>query len=518
MLVVRKHQKLLLNLRDPDKVLTVIPTSRLVETGGRKLVVVPHKVDEVKVLRNLGMDAPMPMRYYYEFPSGRGLTPFEHQYVTSDFLISNPKAFCLNDMGTGKTLSVLWAFDYLRQQGYLKKMLVISPLSTLERTWGDEIFSNFPDMNFAVLHGTRERRHNLIEADFDVYIINHDGIKNADTLQRLVDRKEIDLVVVDEIASFRNAQTDRWKALRQLVASRTWVWGLTGTPTPNAPTDAWAQCRLIAPSKVPPYYSHFRDTVMKPVTKFKWAPRAEALEIVKNAMQPSVRFSREECIDLPPTTYTTRHVELSREQGTMYHEMLRKFKTELAGTEITAVNEAVKLSKLLQICCGVAYGKSEDVVIPSHGRIALVKELIEEAQGKVIVFVPLTGALENVAKELRTEFSVEVVHGETSRHERDRIFGAFQRSRDPRVLVANPGTMSHGLTLTASNTIIWFGPTNSNETYTQANARIVRPGQTLNTLIVHIEGTSVERQIYARLQARGRMQGVLLDLLKGETV
>ena len=518
MLVVRKHQKLLLNLRDPDKVLTVIPTAQKISHGGRNLVVVPHKLDEVKVLRNLGMDAPMPMRYYYNFPSGRGLTPFEHQYVTSDFLIANPKAFCLNDMGTGKTLSGLWAFDYLRQQGYVNKMLVISPLSTLERTWGDEIFTNFPDMNFAVLHGTREKRHKLLDEDFDVYVINHDGIKAQETLDRIVAKKEIDLVVVDEIASFRNAQTDRWKALRQLVASRTWVWGLTGTPTPNAPTDAWAQCRLIAPAKVPPYFSHFRDSVMKPVTKFKWAPRAEALEIVKNCMQPAVRFSREECIDLPPTTYVTRHVALSPEQNKMYHEMLRKFKTELGGTEVTAVNEAVKLGKLLQICCGVAYGKTEDVVIPSHARIALAKEIVEEAQGKVIVFVPLTGALENVAKELRAEFTVEVVHGETPRHERDRIFGSFQRSRDPRVLVATPGTMSHGLTLTASNTIIWFGPTSSNETYQQANARIVRPGQTLNTLIVHIEGTNVERQIYQRLQSRGKMQGILLDMLKGESL
>lgn len=436
-----------------------------------------------------------------------------HNFVVNGVVVHN----------SGKTMSVLWAFDYLRKLGVLKRMLVISPLSTLERAWGDEIFRHFPDMSFAVLHGTREKRHKLLACDFDVYIINHDGIKSKETIELLRQREGLDLVVVDEIASFRNASTERFKALNLLINGerktgefrKEWAWGLTGTPTPNAPTDAWAQVKLINPGKAPGYFGAFRDLVMRQSGPYKWIMREGALEVVKNMMLPAVRFSREECIDLPPTTYVTRQTELTPEQKRAFDDMLRQLKAEHGGGQITAVNEAVKLSKLIQICCGVAYGTEGDVLLPNSPRVELVREIIEEAEAKVLVFVPLTGALKVLTEELRKDFTVEMVHGETTKTERDRIFKDFQSSKDPRVIVANPGTLSHGLTLTAANTIIWFAPINSNETYQQANARVTRPGQTLNTLIVHVEATPLERKIYDRLQGKEKTQGILLDLLKG---
>lgn len=521
MLVSKKHRKLLFNLRDPERVTTVIPTARTLNYKGHNFVAVPHDADEYRVLRNLGFDVPTPVETYYEW---QGKTPFDHQRATSGFLTTNPRAFCLNGMGSGKTLSTLWAFDYLRKQGVLQRMLVLAPLSTLERAWGDEIFRNFPDMTFAVLHGTREKRHKLLAEDFDVYVINHDGIKSADTVKLLAKREGLDLIVVDELASFRNANTDRWKALnllingsaRQGIPGFRWAWGLTGTPTPNEPTDAWAQVRLINPTRVPQYRGHFRDQVMRQLTPFKWAPRDEAMQIVQHAMQPAIRFAREDCIDLPPTTYVTRHAELTKEQKGAFDQMLRQFRTEYLGGEITAVNEAVKVNKLLQICCGVAYGAdNQEIPIPAGPRVNLVREIIEEAEAKVIVFVPLTAALLHLARELERDYSVAVVHGATSKAQRDEIFTQFQQAPNPRVLLANPGTLSHGLTLTAANTIVWFAPIHSNEIYQQACARVTRPGQTLNTLIVNIEATPMERHIYQRLEGRERMQGVLLDLIRG---
>ena len=215
MLVSRKHKKLVLNLKDPDRVTSVIPGAKIIDYKGHPLVAVNHGPEETKVLRNLGMDAPSPINFHYDWP-GR-YKPYAHQQVTSEFLTMNPRAFCNNGMGSGKTVSVLWAFDYLRKAGVVSKMLVISPLSTLERAWGDEIFRNFPELSFAVLHGTREKRHKLLANDFDIYIINHDGIKAPETVKALVEREGLDLVVIDEIASFRNASTDRWKALNTLV-------------------------------------------------------------------------------------------------------------------------------------------------------------------------------------------------------------------------------------------------------------------------------------------------------------
>jgi SNF2 family DNA or RNA helicase len=213
----------------------------------------------------------------------------------------------------------------------------------------------------------------------------------------------------------------------------------------------------------------------------------------------------------------TRDVELTTEQAKAYKDMMSKLSTEYAGGQILAVNEAIKANKLVQIACGVAYGTNgEEVVIPATPRINVLKEIIEESEGKVIVFVPLTGALESVAAELRKETTVEIVHGGTSKNDRDRIFGDFQNLDEPRVLVANAAAMSHGLTLTAATTIVWYAPVHSNEVYEQACARVRRPGQTRSTVIVHLAGTEVERKIYKRLQEKQSMQGLLLDMVKDD--
>lgn len=521
MLVSKKHKKLIFNLREPGRILSVVPTAKSMEYKGRTFVAVPHRLDEVRVLRNLGFETPSPMGTYYDWP-GR-YKPYLHQQITSEFLSTHPRSMCLNGMGSGKTVSVLWAYDYLRKADEVDWLLVVSPLSTLERAWGDEIFRHFPEMAFSVLHGSRDKRLKLIQEDFDVYIINHDGIKGKDVLDALARKPGRGLIVVDEIAVARNASTDLWKALNTLINGnpklgiepRTWAWGLTGTPIPNAPTDAWAQMRLINPANVPRYFGHFRDKVMKQITNFKWEAREGALEQVFEAMKPAVRFAREDCIDLPPTTVVTRETTLTPEQKKAYDEMLSKFKAEYEGGEITAINQAVKMSKLLQICSGVAYGPDgQEVVIPATPRIELVREIIHEAEAKVLVFVPFTAALHVVAAELAKSFTVEVVHGGVSKTQRDTIFADFQRTKNPRVIVADARTMAHGLTLTSANTVIWYGPPNSAEIYQQACARVTRPGQTLNTLIVNVEATPLERKVYARLEGKEKMQGALLEMLK----
>lgn len=514
MLVHKESRKLVLNLKNPSRVTDVIPTAQEVPHNGASLVVVPHREDEVRVLRNLKFDAPAPIESYYDWPCHYD-APMKHQITTSAFLTVNPRSYCNNGMGSGKTLSGLWAYDYLAQTGQAKRMLVVAPLSTLERTWGDEIFMHFPHLTAAVLHGSMERRLKLLAVPHDIYIVNHDGVKSPPLLEALAKRQDIDVLLIDELAVFRTAGTERYKAMVQLTQGRKYVWGFTGTPTPNEPTDAWAQCRIITPHSVPKFFGKFRDSVMRQISPFKWVARQGALETVRAAMQPAIRFSREECIDLPPTTHSTRHVVLTKEQKKAYEDMLRQLKTEYEGGQVLAVNEAVKMGKLVQICCGVAYGIGGDVVIPSQPRMEVVREIVEQAEAKVIVFVPYTKALLGLAEELGKSFSVECVYGEVSKNERDRIFQEFQKRPDPRVLVADARTMSHGLNLTAGNTIVWYGPTTSNETYLQANERVARPGQKFNTHIINIESTPIERLMYDRLRKRGTMQGTLLELLKG---
>ena len=429
----------------------------------------------------------------------------------------NKRAFNLSELGTGKSLASLWAYDYLKKAGQLNKALVISPLSTLERTWGDELFNHFPHLTFAVLHGTKDKRIKLLKEDFDVYIINHDGVGIIEP--ELKNRTDIDLVIVDEVAQCaRNAGTTRWKKINTVVNRHKEprsCWAMSGTPTPNAPTDAWAQCRLVAPESVPPYFNRFKAQVMRQISQFQWLPKPEATQIVREIMQPAVRFTRDECLDLPPIMFETRTVPLTPEQNKAYKEMVTRMRTQADNGEITAVNEAVKMGKLVQIACGVVYANDgSEVTIPSSPRVQETRDIIDAAEGKVIVFVPYVSSVKMVAEELSKDFSVEVIYGGVKKTERDRIFKAFQKSDEPKVLVAQPAAMSHGLTLTAASTIVWYSCTTSNETFEQANGRINRPGQKMNNFIILLEGTPVETRVYSRLRKKQKMQGALLDEVK----
>jgi len=223
MFIVKKKKAVVMKLRHPSRITTVIPTAKLVNDH---VVALPHRPDETRVLRNLGYSVPDPMPLHYQWPKANGrYDPFEVQRHTASFLTMNRRAFCLNGMGTGKTNSALWAYDYLRSIKQAKRMLVVCPLSTMERTWGDGVFMTFPHLEFRVLHGTRERRLKLLKEHADVYIINMDGL--GIIAKELAQRPDIDLVVIDELAMARNASTDRWKHLDTICnkqhARRVWA-------------------------------------------------------------------------------------------------------------------------------------------------------------------------------------------------------------------------------------------------------------------------------------------------------
>lgn len=519
MLVVEKAKTLALKLNNPNRVLDVIPTAKTISVRGHTLVVAPHRLDEVRVLNNMGIRAPSPIMHYYDWP-GR-FTPFDHQKETAAFLTLNKRGLVLNDIGTGKTQSALWAADYLIKTKQVKKVLILSPLSTLERVWGDGIFLGFPNRRFVVMHGTAERRRRLLKDDADFYIINHDGFSII--ADDIIDM--FDLVIIDEAAVLRNPSTQRFKQFRKWIAKNpdTRLWLMTGTPTPNDPTDAWALAKLVDSPNCTQTYTAFRDQVMTKIGQWKFIPRPDSAEVVSNILQPSVRYTRDECFDLPETIIQTRQVSLTPEQDKYYKTMLKDLivdvtKARLSGGTISAVNEAVKVQKLVQIACGVAYGDDgQNIELDASPRVKLVKELIEEVGEKVIVFVPLTGTLHMLERELSKHWTVGVVNGEVSSTKRDVIFKDFQDSKDPHVLIAHPGTMAHGLTLTTASTIIWYGPVNSNETYVQANGRIERIGKNKTSNLIHIEATALERKMYDRLRNKQSLQGLLLDLIQEQT-
>lgn len=823
MLIHKEKAALLLRLKDPNRVLTVIPKSRKVLHEGVEYVAVCHGSDEVRVLNNLGIAAPPPILSRYSWPSGDGLTPFAAQLTTAAFFTMHERMFCLNEMGTGKTLASLWGYDYLRSEGVLHRAMIVSTLSTLERTWADEVFTHLPHLTVSVVYGSRAQRLKALATPADIYIINHDGLKVPGIVEALGKRPDIDLMLIDEIAqAVRNSGTDRFKAFN-VVCNRQVprrVWGMTGSPVPEAPTDAWAQCRVTIPANTDKYFSHFRERVMRRVGPYAWVPREGAQDVVFQSMQPAIRFKRDECFDLPECVYESKDVELSDEQTKAYKQMSAKLVAEVADGQITALNEAAKGLKLVQIAClayntdvltprgwvpiqcvtvgdlvwdgdswvthggvvfkgvkpvvgvrgvrmtedhevwvgewvtakevlygnagerldrtavrlpygyvttrhdvggaqgrnlelpvrlrdksragesvfacsasssptklwvsprkrnaqddkfavvrrmgqneaamreptrqrlgklwragnrclcsmerilsiflrrhacrvqtlvnswadrqrwwvlagelplgdanatelqsthecfcrdsegpdgsgaggeavwaktgdsrratgqiplvsnagvdrtydvtncgpknrfvvrgaggtplivhncGIAYGEEhEEVTLDATARMNVVLETIEEAATKVIVFAPFVAVVKHLAEFLRRKgVTCECIYGEVGKSERDRIFGEFQHGPHLRCIVAQPSAMSHGLTLTAANTIIWYAPVTRNETFEQANARITRAGQKHTQLIMMIAGTEIERRWYRRLKNKQDVQGVLLDMVQG---
>ena len=515
MLVIPKAKALALKLNHPERVLASINTAQRISVRGQEVVVTPHGVSEVSQLNQLGIEAPSPILYHYDWP-GR-FKPYQHQKDTAAFLTINEKGLVLNEIGTGKTQSALWAADYLMEVGAVGKVLIMSPLSTLERVWGDAVYMNFTHRRATVLHGTAERRKKLLRQNADFYIINHDGFP----IIAQEAKGMFDLVIVDEAAVLRNPTTKRFKTFRRWLENEKGIrlWLMTGTPTPNEPTDAWALAKLIDSPYCTKTYTAFKDQVMMKMGPYRYIARPDSPETVKHILQPAVRFTRDECFDLPDTVLQTREVELTAEQTQHYKQMMKHLITETGGADgtITAVNEAVKAMKLIQIACGVAYGEDGNHIELDCGpRVSAVKEVIEEAGGKVILFVPLTGTLKMLERELSKQWTVASVNGAVSSAQRDQIFYNFQHATDPRVLIAHPATMAHGLTLTAASTVIWYGPIASNEQYTQANGRVERIGKRHVSNVVHIQSTALEQKIFQRLAAKQKLQGVLLDLIQQE--
>ena len=498
-----------------NRFLKLVPTAKPVTYKGKQCVAVPHRMDEVRVLNNLGVAAPSPMLRTYDFPRGPKIpNPFDSQLKTAGFLSIHNRAFVLNDLGTGKTLAALWAYDYLRKRGEAKKLLIISPLSTLERTWADEVFFNLGHLETAVLYKTKPQRLKQLSRDVDVYIINHHGVQTI--LPELMARDDIDTVIIDEVAQVCRNRTDMWDAFNKLIngEKKRRCWGLTATPTPNEPVDAYYQIKLMCPERMPIYARRFKDMTMQQVSPFKWIAKVDANETVDEYMQPAIRFRRSDCIDLPDTIYLTRETPLSTEQRKAYTLMENKLYAEIDSGEITAVNDAVKAGKLVQIACGVVYDDDGNArTMPAKPRIDEVISLLEQSPTKTIVFVPYRAPLEMVAEAIRAKgYTVGVIHGGVSKTARDNIFGGFQNHKNPQVIVAQPAAMSHGLTLTAAAQIVWYAPVTSAETYEQANGRITRPGQKHRPVIVHLQGTEIERRIYSRLKSKQKMQNILLEM------
>ena len=435
-------------------------------------VVVYWGIDEVTQLNdllNLTKTLPSPIAKEYKWP---GLyKPFDHQRITSEFLSVNRRSFCFNEAGTGKTSSALWAADYLMNKGKVKRVLIICPLSIMYSAWQADIFNTCMHRTSQVCHGSKEKRQIIVNGDYEFIIINYDGVA---IIKDEIKEADFDLIIVDEANAYKSTTTSRWKTLSKIVRYHTRIWMMTGTPASQSPEDAYGLAKLVCPDRVPKFKTAWRDKVMHQISRFKWIPRPTSKEEVFKALTPAIRFAKDECLDLPDVMYQTRDVELTAQANKYYKELKNQALIETAGEQISAVNAAAGMNKLLQISGGAVYTDTKQTI------------------------------------------TNDLIHGDVSARERHIIISRFQTSDEPRVLVIQPQSASHGVTLTAANVVVFWSPVMSVEVYLQCIARMDRVGQKNKMTVVHLQGSPVEKRMYAMLRGKVDQHTKLVDLYREE--
>lgn len=496
---------------------------------------VPATLGNIQCLGRLGLAVPHPMDIDgYDWPIRSGFTPLPHQKTTANFLVVKKRCFCLNDMGTMKTLSALWAADYLmemeRRNGRRLRCLVVAPLSTLESVWQTTILRHFLGRRTCVtVHGSAERRRKQLAKDADFYIINFEGIGIGVPSDRkspltglaadIKARTDIRIGIVDEASAYRHHTTRRHRAARVLLGGLDYLWLMTGTPTSHGPEDAYGLAKLVNNAHGESFLN-YKQRVLMQVTQFKWVPRYGAAGEAAKMLTPAIRFDIDEVKKynwFPECTKQQRSCELSVKQKTALRTLQNEAVMAMeSGALVQAVNEAALRMKLIQVIAGAVYDRDH----ASHDldptpRLELVREIVDECSQKVIIAAPLTNVL-NLLHEKLEGYEREIVNGAVPAKDRSEIFRRFgDPNNSLRVLIVDPGTVSHGINdLVSASVVIWYAPTDNSERYDQLNKRIDRPGQRNATTVIQIAATSIEREIYTRLDGQQAMQGLILQFAR----
>jgi len=441
-----------------------------------------------------------------------------HQMQTAEFLTLHRKAFVFSEPGTGKTLSALWAADYLMSIKHVRRVLILCPLSIMHSAWLGDLSNSIIHRSAVVAHHTQSsRRIEMVQEDYEFVIANYDGLNLI--ASEIINDGRFDLVIADEANAYKTPTTNRWKSLKAVLKPETRLWMMTGTPASQSPLDAYGLAKLVNPGGVPNFYTAWRDKVMLKATMFKWVPKPEAKALVLEALQPAIRFTKEQCLDLPPVMTMTRTVALTPQQIKYYNALKDRLMVEAAGETITAVNAAAGVSKLLQISCGAVYTDDKDVVeFDATPRLNELNAILGETDRKVLVFAMFRSSIDTIYTHLtKHTISAECIHGGVSPTKRADIIRRFQHEPSPRVLVMQPQATAHGITLTAADTVVFFGPLMSVEQYIQCIARADRKGQNAEKVSVyHIESSPIEKKMFSALVSKVDDNFLLTDMFKTE--
>ena len=447
--------------------------------------------------------------------------PHDYQSYATNFILDHPVAAVFLDMGLGKSVISLTAiFDLCLDSFQVRKVLVIAPLRVARDTWPDEIrkWDHLKGLSYSVAVGSEAERKAALQQRAFVYIINRENV------QWLVQDSDIpfdyDMVVIDELSSFKSYQAKRFRTLLKVRPSVKRIVGLTGTPSSNGLMDLWAQFRLLdMGQRLGRFITHYRNTYFQPdkrngqvVFSYKPLPGAEDA-IHQKISDITISMKATDHLQMPECIMNEVKVPLSEKERTLYDSMKHDMVVSLGGEEIDAANAAALDNKLSQMANGAVYGEEKKVLHLHDRKLDALEDLIEAANGKpVLVAYWYCHDYDRIAERLHKR------HIPFSTMDSSDSIARWNRGEIPVALI-HPASAGHGLNIQAGgSTIIWFGLTWSLELYQQVNARLWRQGQKSDTVVIHhiiTQGTIDERMMKA-LHQKDISQSALIEAVKAE--
>lgn len=441
-------------------------------------------------------------------------TPHAYQKYAIDYIKTHPVTALFLDMGLGKTVTTLTAIrDLMYDTFEVRRVLVVAPLRVARDTWPEEIrkWDHLKELTCSVVVGNMVERRRALQKEADIYIVNRENLAWLYENCCL----DFDMVVLDELSSFKNAQSKRFKAMKAMRPKVRRIVGLTGTPSGNGLMDLWAEFRLLdMGERLGKYISQYRNLYFTPdkrngmvVYSYKPLPGAEEA-IYHQIADITVSMKANDYLEMPKLVSVAKEVTLSEKEKKRYDELKKSLVLELPGGEVTAANAASLTMKLSQMANGAIYTDDKNVVSIHDRKLDALEDLVESANGRpILVAYWFKHDKDRIQKRMQARELKE-----------PQDFADWNAGRIPVALI-HPASAGHGLNLQHGGSIlIWFGLTWSLELYQQTNARLWRQGQQSRTVIVqHIvtKGT-IDERILKALEHKDGTQTALIDAVKAD--
>lgn len=439
--------------------------------------------------------------------------PHSYQKHAIDKVIENEKYGLFLDMGLGKTVSTLTAFSELQLLD-TEKMLVIAPLNVAKDTWADEIdkWEHLKHLRVSKILGTPKQRIAALRQNADIYITNKENTKWL--CEQYKKDWPFDMVVIDELSTFKNPSSQRFKAIKKKLPLVKRFVGLTGTPSPNSLLDLWAQVYLIdRGERLETAFSRYRERYFRATHQvsdhvYNWELREGSEDLIYKQIEDiALSMKASDYLDMPERIDTKQVITLSNKERKLYDELEKYYilEDETDGT-VVAQSGASLSQKLLQLSNGAVYTDDEEVRHIHDRKLDKLEEIIEEAQGQpILLFYNFRHDRDRILERFDDVITLE-----------DSNYKAKWNSGKAKILLAHPASAGHGLNLQqGGHIIVWFGLTWSLELYQQANARLYRQGQEHTTIIHHImTENTIDQRVYQALQNKELTQDELMKAIK----